>query len=188
MNSKNRIMVYFAGFLLGLMLVSLIMSRRAAREQAAMDPWVAHNTAMLDAGAASLPEGVPPSIQQGRMIDYGLLPDQQAVPRQRVWLLNFKESYPYVRLVEDIASGRLTYMAADQIKIELAERVDVTELKPMLDELGLRLRMFNRKEKIVVIGVLHTGIDAVPDTLDAIQPWAELFTSAEPDWILFKGE
>jgi hypothetical protein len=58
----------------------------------------------------------------------------------------------------------------------------------MLDELGLRLRMFNRKEKIAVVGVLHTGIAAVPDTLDAIQPWAELFDQAEPDWILFKGE
>lgn len=184
MSGGNRIMVYFAGFLLGMMLVSLIMSRRAAREQAAVDPWVAHNVAMLDAGAAPLPERVPTSIQQGRMLDYGLLPDESD-PRERVWLLNFKESYPYVRVVEAIASGDLSYMAADQIKLSLADGIDVTALKPMLDELGLRLRMFNRKEKIAVVGVLHTGISAVPDTLAAIQPWAELFDRAEPDWILF---
>lgn len=147
MSGGNRIMVYFAGFLLGMMLVSLIMSRRAAREQAAVDPWVAHNVAMLDAGAAPLPERVPTSIQQGRMLDYGLLPDESD-PRERVWLLNFKESYPYVRVVEAIASGDLSYMAADQIKLSLADGIDVTALKPMLDELGLRLRMFNRKEKL----------------------------------------
>lgn len=185
MKSNNRIVVYFVGFLMGLMLVSLIMSRRDAREQARVDPWLKHNAAMLEAGAEPLPERVPTSMQLGRIIDYGLLPDDTD-PIERVWLLNFDKSYPYVRIVEDFISDKLSYMAADQIKIALAEGQDVTKLKPMLDELGLRLRMFNRKEKIAVIGVLHTGISAVPDTLNAIEPWAELFEYAEPDWILFK--
>lgn len=180
-------MTYFAGFLMGMLLLSLIMSRRASREQARADPWLDHNVAMVEAGAEPLPERVPASIQEGRMIDYGLSPDATD-PRERVWLLNFKESYPYVRVVENMATGDLTYMAADQIKLSLAEGVDVTALKPMLDQLGLRLRMFNRKEGIAVVGVLHTGIAAVPDTLDAIQQWLELFEKAEPDWILFKGE
>jgi hypothetical protein len=57
----------------------------------------------------------------------------------------------------------------------LAEGVDVTKLKPMLDELGLRLRMFNRKEDLAVIGVLNTQIDAVPSTIEALQPWSDLF-------------
>ena len=61
-------------------------------------------------------------------------------------------------------------MAADQVKVRLAEGVDVTDLKPMIDALGIRLRMFNRKERAVVLGVLHTGIDAVPDTLEALRP------------------
>ena len=185
MRGNNRIAVYFAGFLMGMLLVSLIMSRRAAREQAGADPWLEHNAAMVAAGAEPLPERVPESMQQGLIIDYGQLPDE-AAPRERVWLLKFEESYPYVRVVEGIAGGELSYMAADQIKITLPEGVDVTELKPMLDELGLRLRMFNRKEKIAVVGVLHTGISAVPDTLAAIQPWAELYEKAEPDWIVFK--
>lgn len=180
-------MVYFAGFLMGMLLVSLIMSRRAARDQARQDPWLAHNVAMVKAGAEPLPERAPASIQEGRMIDYGLLPNE-VDPRERVWLLNFKESYPYVRVVEEFASGELAFMAADQIKITLADPVDVTELKPMLDDLGLRLRMFNRKEKIAVVGVLHTGVSAVPDTLAAVQPWAELFEQVEPDRILFKRE
>lgn len=186
-DGNNRIVVYFVGFLIGMMMVSLIMSRRAARDQAKTDPWLSHNAAMVEAGARPLPERVPPSIQQGLIIDYGLLPEE-ADARERAWLLKFEESYPNVRVVENLAAGELFYMAADQIKIKLAEGVDVTELKPMLDELGLRLRMFNRKEEIAVVGVLHTGISAVPDTLAAIQPWADLFQKAEPDWILFKGE
>jgi len=186
-DGNNRIAVYFTGFLMGMLLVSLIMSRRAAREQAGADPWLEHNAAMFEAGAAPLPEGVHPSIRQGLIIDYGLLPEEED-QEERVWLMKFEESYPNVRIVEDPSSGELSYMAADQIKLTLAEGRDMTELKPMLDELGLRLRMFNRREKIAVVGVLHTGISAVPDTLEAIEPWSELFAKAEPDRILFKGE
>jgi hypothetical protein len=79
-------------------------------------------------------------------------------------------------------------MAADQISIHLAEGVDVTELKPMLDDLGLRLRMFNRKEGLAVIGVLNTQIDAVPATIEAVQLWSDLFESAEADVLRFQGQ
>ena len=187
MGGNQRIAVYFVGFLLGMLLVSGILSRRAAREQERADPWVGHNAAMVEAGAAPLPGAVAGPIRDGRMIDYGTLPES-GEPEERVWLLNFDKSYPYVRLTEDLLSGELRYMAADQVVVELAAGVDVTALKPMLDELGLRLRMFNRKEGIAVVGVLHTGIAAVPETLAALEPWAELYAEAEPDWILFQGE
>lgn len=184
---SNRIVVYFIGFLIGMMMVSLIMSRRAAREQANADPWLSHNADMVEAGAAPLPKGVHASIRQGLIIDYGLLPNEEDA-QERVWLMKFEGSYPNVRVVETIRDSGIRYMAADQIKLGLADGVDVTELKPMLDELELRLRMFNRKEKLAVVGVLHTGISAVPDTLEAVQPWSKFFEKAEPDWILFKGE
>jgi hypothetical protein len=77
-------------------------------------------------------------------------------------------------------------MAADQILIELADGVDVTALKPMLDALQLRLRMFNRKDQIAVVGVLSTQIDAIPATIEALQPYAELFRAVGPDVIEFK--
>lgn len=184
---NNRIVIYFAGFLLGMLLVSLIMSRRAAREEARADPRLQHNAEMVEAGAAPLPAGVHASIKEGLIIDFGLLPNEDE-PLERVWLMKFDGSYPNVRIVESVADGAIRYMAADQIKLELAEGIDATELKPMLDQLDLRLRMFNRREQLAVLGVLHTGISAVPDTLVAIQPWSELFAKAEPDWILFKGE
>ncbi len=187
MKNSDRIIVYLVGFILGMLLVSMILSRRAAKEQAAEDPWVTHNVAAVEAGAAPLPESIPASIHKGKIIDFGYLPNAES-PVERVWLLNFEESYPYVRVVEDLASGGFRYMSADQITIELAEGVDVTELKPMLDELGLRLRMFNRKERIAVIGVLHTKIDAVPATIEAVQPWSDLFVIAQADELRFKGE
>lgn len=187
MKNSDRIIVYLVGFILGTLLVSMILSRRSAKEEATVDPWVVHNADVVAAGEAEpLPDGMPNSIHKGKIIRFGYLPDGES-PAERVWLLNFEKSYPYVRVVEDLESGEFRYMAADQISIQLANGVDVTALKPMLDELGLRLRMFNRKEQLAVVGVLNTQIDAVPATIEAIQPWRELFASAEPDELRFQN-
>ena len=48
--------------------------------------------------------------------------------------------------------------------------------------------MFNRKEGLAVIGVLNTQIDAVPSTIEALQPWSDLFESVEVDVLRFKGQ
>jgi hypothetical protein len=185
MKKFDRIFIYIVGFILGSLLVSMIMKRRALKEEASVDPWVMHNAAAVEAGAEGLPEGLPEVIQIGKILDFGYLPNE-AEAQSRVWHLNFEESYPYVRVEEDLSTGDFSYMAADQVLIELADDVDVTALKPMLDELGLRLRMFNRKDQIAVVGVLTTQIDAVPATIEALQPYSELFRAVGPDVIEFK--
>jgi hypothetical protein len=185
MGKSDRIVVYIVGFVLGTLLVSMIMKRRALKEETRVDPWVTHNAAAVEAGAEALPEGLPEVMQIGKILDFGYLPSE-AEPQTKVWHLNFAESYPYVRVTEDLTTGEFSYMAADQILIELADGVDVTALKPMLDELELRLRMFNRKDQIAVVGVLSTEIDAVPATIEAVQPYSELFRAAGPDLIELK--
>lgn len=185
MKRFDRIFVYIVGFVLGSLLVAAIMNRRALKEEAGADPWVTHNAAAVEAGAEPLPETIPEIMQVGKILDFGYLPNE-AEPQVKVWHLDFDGSYPYVRVVEDLSTGEFSYMAADQILIELADGVDVTALKPMLDELGLRLRMFNRKENIAVIGVLSTQLDAVPATIEAVQSYAELFNFVGPDVIQFK--
>lgn len=185
MGKTDRIFVYIVGFILGSLLVAMIMNRRKLKEEASVDPWVTHNAAAVEAGAEPLPGEMPDVIQVGRILDFGILPSE-GEPKVKVWHLNFDESYPYVRVVEDLSTGEFSYMAADQILIELADGVDVTALKPMLDELELRLRMFNRKDQIAVVGVLSTEIDAVPATIEALQPYSELFRAVGPDVIEFK--
>lgn len=185
MKNSDRIFVYLIGFALGTLLVWMILARRTVREEGAVDPWVEHNAQAIAEGAEPLPEGVPESMRKGRILNFGFLPGSDN-PEERVWLLSFEESYPYVRVVETIETGQFSYMAADQITLAMAEGVDVTKLGPMLDELGLRLRMFNRKENLAVIGVVSTEIDAVPATVEAIQPWSHLFESAQPDTIRFQ--
>ena len=187
MKNSQRVMVYLVGFILGSLLVSMIISRRSSKEEATVDPWVSHNTKAVADGAKPLPNNMPNSIQKGRIIDFGYLPDKERA-KERVWLLNFDKTYPYIRVVETIATGEFSFMAADQISIHLAEGVDITELKPMLDDLGLRLRMFNRKEELAVIGVLNTQIDAVPATIEAVQPWSDLFESVEADVLRFQRQ
>ena len=88
------------------------------------------------------------------------------------------------------ASGRMLFTLLAGLATAGAvggeEPAPITALKPMLDELGLRLRMFNRKDQIAVIGVLSTQIDAVPATIEAVQPYSELFRAVGPDVIEFK--
>ncbi|MFP4166172.1 MAG: hypothetical protein ACLFUF_03275 [Opitutales bacterium] len=175
-------LVFFVGVMLGLLVVSFILNRRAARESARSDPWREENARAAEAGADPLPEEAPEVFQKGRIVDFGHLPES-GDPSERVWLLQFDDSYPFVRVVEDLDSGAFRYMAADQIVLKLPEDGDVTALQPMLNALDLRLRMFNRRENIAVVGVLSRRIDAIPRTLEALEPWSELFVEARPDWI-----
>lgn len=186
MKTSERFFYYGVGFLIGMAIVSMILSRRAAKRDVAEDPWFTHNQQIEAIGAEPLPEATEAAMLNGQVLRFGYLPNAET-PKERVWLLNFAESYPYVRVVESIESGELSYMAADQVKLELKDGVDPTELTSMLDELGLRLRMFNRKERVVVIGVLNTEIDAVPATLKAIEPWSDRFVSMGPDLIEFRS-
>ena len=185
MKNSQRVLVYLIGFILGTLLVSVIISRRNTHQERVTDPWITQNARVISEGFEPLPSKMPISIQKGNIIDFGYLPSV-SLPSERVWLLEFDKSYPYVRAVEDISSGEFKYMAADQISILLSKGVDVTELEPMLDELGLRLRMFNRKEGIAVIGVLNTQIDGVPSTLQAVKSWSNLFISAQADILRFQ--
>jgi hypothetical protein len=97
--------------------------------------------------------------------------------------LEYKSSYPFVRIVENVSQQTLEVMAADQVLIHLREGVDVTDFQPMLKALELNVRMFNREKKIMVISVLNRELDAIPQTLSALSPWNGLFDSATPDFI-----
>ena len=186
MKNSQRVLVYLIGFTLGTLLISAIISRRTTKQERVTSPWLTQNSRVNSQVVEPLPLKMPVSIQRGNIIDFGYLPSR-SVHLERVWLLQFDKSYPYVRVVEDISSGEFKYMAADQISILLSEGVDVTEIEPMLDELGLRLRMFNREKGIAVIGVLNTQIDGVPSTLQAVQSWSNLFISAQADILHFQN-
>lgn len=186
MKHTERYFVFFVGFMIGLAIVSLILMRRAAREDAVIaDPWTHHLESAAAVAAEPLPPQVEPAMLKGKVLQYGYVP-VEGDARQRVWILRFEDSYPYVRIVEDLKNGSLQYMAADQIQLKLMDGVDVAALSPALEQLGLRLRNFNRKHGVVVLGVLHTGMEAVPQTLAALEPWAELIELAEPDYIQFR--
>jgi len=128
MTSSNRMGVYFGGFILGMVLVSFIMMRRAAQEERAADAWADRTAEAAAAGYEPLPESLPEALRRGVVIDFGYVPDEAAAAR-RVWILHFRKSYPFVRVVEDLATGDLGLMAADQVVFELREGRDVTAFR-----------------------------------------------------------
>ena len=186
MKNNERIVIYSLGFILGMVLVSVIFMRRAAFRDKYYDSFQDPIYPATVRRVEALPQDIEQVMLQGRILDFGYLPsdlDRQ----QRVWLIKFKKSYPHVRVVQSLASGALMYSAADQIKLTLRPGIDVTDLSPMLNALELRLRNFNRKHNIAIIGVLDTEIDAVPRTIEAISKWDSLYQSADPDFIIFRN-
>jgi hypothetical protein len=84
MKNSQRVMVYLVGFILGSLLVSMILSRRASKGEAAVDPWEIHNTEAVAAGAEPLPDQMPASIQKGKIIGFGYLPNKEEAEGTRV--------------------------------------------------------------------------------------------------------
>ena len=70
---------------------------------------------------------------------------------ENIWIMEYKSSYPFVRVVENIPQQTLEVMAADQVLIYLKEGVDGTDFQPMLRDSRLNVRMFNRDKNVMVI-------------------------------------
>jgi hypothetical protein len=136
----------------------------------------------MDEGTLNLPESLPAVFLKGSLIASGTLINSNGED-ENIWILEYKSSYPFVRIVENVSQQTLEVMAADQVLIHLREGVDVTDFQPMLKALELNVRMFNREKKIMVISVLNRELDAIPQTLSALSPWNGLFDSATPDFI-----
>jgi hypothetical protein len=177
MKGNERIGIFILGMIIGCVLVSILVGRRDAFKEASEATWSGPGLAF---DGPPLPDGAEPVLSEGRLLYHS------AGPEESVWVVGFTDRYPYVRVVWHEQTGTFDYMAADQVVIHVRDGVDVASLKPVLDELGVRMRMFNRRENVVVIGTVSSGVSAVPDTLAALEPFADLFEHAGPDPIRFR--
>tara|TARA_B100001093_G_scaffold289463_1_gene276462 strand:+ start:681 stop:1232 length:552 start_codon:yes stop_codon:yes gene_type:complete len=180
MKQTDRIVVYIIGFVIGTLLVSAYLNNRQTEaskleaERITQSQWPDE--------VKPLPESVPTAFLKGELMDFGLIEnrDQESV---YIWILEFSKSYPYVRISHNLKSDEIEIMAADQVIIHTREDIDITVLKPELDKLGLKVRMFNRSKNMMVIGVLNRDLNTIPETLEAIKPWSHLYRSASADYI-----
>ena len=109
MKNNERIVIYSLGFILGMVLVSVIFMRRAAFRDKYYDSFQDPIYPATVRRVEALPQDIEEVMLQGRILDFGYLPsdlDRQ----QRVWLIKFKKSYPHVRVVQSLASGALMYI------------------------------------------------------------------------------
>ena len=177
MKQTDRIVLFTIGFAVGTILVSSYLQFKENKRVTGQATEAISNSLK----ANPLPSSVPPVFSEGSLFDYAEIVEEGR--SERIWLLQFKKSYPFVRIVEDLNTGDCLVMAADQILLYLEEEVDVTAVKSLLDANGLKVRMFNRNKNIVVIGVLNNGVDAVPMTLELVSAWTGLVEQAMPDFI-----
>lgn len=177
MKGNERIGVFIIGMLIGCLLVSILVSRREAFKEASDATWTGPGIAFE---GPPLPDEVEPVLREGRLLYHSVLPEGA------VWVVGFTDRYPFVRVVWNAQTNTFEYMAADQVIIQMHDGVDVAVLKPILDKLGVRMRMFNRRENVAVIGTVSSGASAVPDTLVALEAYADLFLHASPDPIRFR--
>lgn len=181
MKQTDRIVIFIIGFTIGTFLVSIYFENKSLKkeqsEEQALDAW-----SEIDESTPKMPESLPAVFLKGSLIASGTLINSVG-EEENIWIMEYKSSYPFVRIVENVSQQKLEIMAADQVLIHLKEGVDVTDFQPMLKALGLNVRMFNRDKKIMVISVLNRELDAIPETLSALSPWNSLFESATPDFI-----
>ena len=181
MKQTDRIVIFIIGFTIGTILVSIYLENKSQKKEAAKEQ-VLEAWSEMDEGTLNLPESLPAVFLKGSLIASGTLINSNGED-ENIWILEYKSSYTFVRIVENVSQQTLEVMAAAQVLIHLREGVDVTDFQPMLKALGLNVRMFNREKKIMVISVLNRELDAIPQTLSALSPWNGLFDSATPDFI-----
>ena len=162
MKQTDRIVFFIIGFTIGTFLVSIYFENKSLKKEQAeekvLDAW-----SQLDDDVPKLPNSLPDVFLKGTLIASGTLINENG-EEEKIWIMEFKSSYPFVRIVENISQETLELMAADQILIHLKEGIDVTDVQPMLKALDLNVRMFNRDKNIIVISVLNRELDAIPQT------------------------
>ena len=75
----------------------------------------------LEIWSPGVPQHVHPVLLKGRVIDCGFLPDS-IDPVEKIWIVRFDKHYPFVRVVQDINTQELNYMAADQVIVQVLEK------------------------------------------------------------------
>ena len=176
----DRILIYGIGFAIGTLALSFYWQIKSAQSETEHQRAQDYSVSETE---LPLPESLPEVFTQGRVRLCGLLTNAEG-EQESIWIMEYKKSYPFVRIVKNHLRGTLEIMAADQVLLRLKEGVDVTDLQAALNALGLRVRMFNRDEQVVVVSVLNDGLSAVPNTLEALEPWSDLFESSTPDYII----
>lgn len=176
----DRILIYGIGFAIGTTVLSFYWQFKSARADLAEQTYQQYvgNESQLP-----FPKSLPEVFRQGQVLVSGSITNTEG-EGENVWIVEYKKSYPFVRIVENPVRGSVEIMAADQVLLYLHAGVDVTDLQPALNSIGLRVRMFNRDEQVMVVSVLDNALNAVPKTLEALEPWSDLLKSSTPDYII----
>ena len=180
MKQTDRILIYIVGFTIGSLLIFTYLRNKNIERKLSIESRIDDSGSISD---YQFPDALPSVFRKGIILTSGELLNHNN-QREIIWILEYSDSYPFVRIVYNLDMGTLEIMAADQILLHLNKGVDVTRLSSTLKELGLFVRMFNRSESILVVSVLNMGLHGVPETIEAFRPATHLIKSIKPDYII----
>ena len=100
--------------------------------------------------------------------------------------MEYSNNYPFVRISRNLNDDTIQFMAADQFILKVKDNYKITDFKPILDSLNLRVRTFNKNENILVVEVFNRNLDAFHKTLQELEDWKYMLDYVRPDYIEVK--
>tara|TARA_X000000368_G_scaffold12908_1_gene10406 strand:+ start:122 stop:676 length:555 start_codon:yes stop_codon:yes gene_type:complete len=180
MKQTDRILIFVIGFTIGSLLIYTYLRNKTIERDLTIERRIDDS---MTSSHYKFPDALPSVFRTGVVLASGELLNSEK-QREIIWILEYSDSYPFVRIVHNLDMSTLDIMAADQILLHLNDGVDVTELSSRLKELGLFVRMFNRSEGILVVSVLNMGLRGVPETIEALMHADSLIKIIQPDYII----
>ena len=169
----SRVYVFFLGFLISTILITLYLDFKSSSKEDKINELVTKDH-------EPFPEKVPDVLKSGRCIDAGFIENEY------VWIMEYSNNYPFVRISRNLDDDTIQFMAADQFILKVKDNYKITDFKPILDSLNLRVRTFNKNENILVVEVFNRNLDAFHKTLQELEDWKYMLDYVRPDYIEVK--
>ncbi len=189
---KQRLKIFAVGFLAGCALVMVILKNRGAGERERSVPVTAE--ARRDSAVPGLREaysqrGIP--LESRFIVEEATYPGTRRGERLRRFVLEGAFSGQKLLVEEWIDGGdgraqRVTawaVMAPDEVKVHLTAGTEPHEITATLGEMGLRLRRRSRDGDALIIGLAHSGLDAVPAALESLGDGLPWVARAGPNYL-----
>lgn len=196
MRNRDRLIVYAAGVLLGLVLLGFLQRQRQDADgepkrflHGVFQRWVD------ESGLRNLPDGSPEYLRRSRLRAYLTTRPDEEGRFEYIWILDVEEGHPRVRVVEalriDLEAERVrsegyAVMAADQLLVALQPGADLEAFDDLLAGRGMARLEFLAGPQMWLVELGQGDVLTVPSAAVALERHGELVREARPRFITWR--